>query len=189
VFIQTILFGLSTNSADPQHGRRKGAKMLQTFKTATRDLHKEAAHRAVYVADEFDRARGPDVAYHASHALHSLAKNASSPVHCIGFECAEMVRRSVEIASPHVLALFPDPVDRSRAALALSKAKAVAGRWGEAPADRQKSDAATLRNEIRHVEWLRNCCHNLALLDEIEEFHTRQAREARKARQAEGLFS
>ena len=157
--------------------------MLQTHKISIHDLHQDAIYRAVYVADEFDRARGPDVAYHASHALHSLAKNASSPAHCIGFECAEMVCRSVEIASPHVLALFPDPVDRSRAVLALSKAKAVAVKWGEAPADRQKSDLAALRNEIRHVEWLRNCCHNLALLDEIEEFHTRQAREARKARQ------
>lgn len=159
--------------------------MFQTFKTATRDLHKEAAHRAVYVADEFDRARGPDVAYHASHALHSLAKNAASPVHGVSPDCAETVRRSVEIASPHVLALFPDPVDRSRAALALSKAKAVAVKWGEATVDRQKSDLAALRNEIRHVEWLRNCCHNLSLLDEIEEFHARLARDAMRARHAQ----
>lgn len=150
----------------------------------TCELSKVLAHRAVYVADEFDRARGPDVAYHASHALHSLAKNAASPANKISPDKAEMIRRSIAAASPHLLTLFPDVVDRSRATLALSKAKAVAGRWGEAPGDRQKSDAAALRNEIRHVEWLRNCCHNLALLDEIEEFHNCQAREAWRVRQA-----
>lgn len=98
-----------------------------------------------------------------------------------------MIRRSIEAASPHLLNLFPDIVDRSRAALALSKEKTVVIGWAKAMPVRASREAATLRNEIRHVEWLRNCCHNLALQDEIEEFHARLAREARTARQAEGM--
>lgn len=163
--------------------------MLQTHKISIYDLHQDAIYRAAYVADEFAKARGRDAAYHASHALHSLAKHASARKFTIQPECAEMIRRSIDAASPHLLNLFTDTVDCSRAALALSKAKAVAGGWAKAVHERASSEAASLRNEIRHVEWLRNCCHNLALLDEIEEFHARRAREARKARQVRNMPS
>lgn len=152
-------------------------------------ISQDAVYRAAYVADEFAKARGQDAAYHASHALHSLARHASAMKFTIQPECAEMILRSIDAASPHLLNLFPDVVDRSRAALALSKAKAVAAAWVRAAPHRASCEASSLRNEIRHVEWLRNCCHNLALQNEIEEFHTRQAREARKARQGAGLIS
>lgn len=163
--------------------------MLQTQTLETFDLRNKAADRAQYVAGEFDRARDRDTAYFASHALHSLARHASARKFTIQPECAEMIRRSIEAASPHLLNLFPDTVDRSRASLALSKAKAVAATWARAAPHRASCEAASLRNEIRHVEWLRNCCHNLALLDEIEEFHARRAREARKARQVRNMPS
>ena len=159
--------------------------MLQTKETSAGHSSREAKDRALYVADEFDRARGRDTAYHASHALHSLNDHVAKGDLTICAESAEQVARSIEAATAHVLGLFPDRLERARAALALNKAKVVARRWSQ---DRESGDTAAGRNDLRQVLWLRNCCHNLSLLDDIEEFHSMRARDARIGRQTERLF-
>lgn len=161
--------------------------MYQTQKVSDGYLGGEAKQRALYVADEFYRARGRDTAYHASHALHSLNDHVSQRKLTICAESAEQVVRSIEAATTHVLGLFPDHLERARAVLALNKAKATARLWAGISHD-QVNNGAAARNDRRHVLWLRNCCHNLSLLDEIEEFHGVRARDAKIRRQAERLF-
>jgi len=162
--------------------------MFQTKNISDGRIGHEAKDRASYVAGEFDRARGKDTAYHASHALHSLSHHVSQAKLRIRVESAEQVIRSIDAASVHVEGLFRDHLERAQAALALNKAKVVARRWAQSAQDRESGDSAAAHNDLRHVLRLRNCCHNLSLLDEIEEFHSTRARDARISRQTERLF-
>ncbi len=159
--------------------------MFQTKKISDGYLGGEAKQRALYVADEFDRARGKDTAYYASHALHSLSRHVSQGKLRIRVDAAERIILSIDAASMHVKGLFPDRLKRAQAALALNKAKVVARRWAQ---DGESGVTAAGPNDLRHVLWLRNCCHNLSLLEEIEEFHSSRARDARIGRQTERLF-
>tara|TARA_R110002110_G_scaffold410692_1_gene634429 strand:- start:233 stop:727 length:495 start_codon:yes stop_codon:yes gene_type:complete len=159
--------------------------MYQTLKLSDGYPGAEGRQRALYIADEFDRARGRDTAYHASHALHSLNDHVSKAQLTICVQSAEEIARSIEAATAHVLSLFTDRLERARAALALNKAEVVARRWSQ---DRESGDTAVGRNDLRQVLWLRNCCHNLSLLDDIEEFHSMRSRDARIGRQTERLF-
>mgnify|MGYP003626958710 CR=1 FL=1 len=159
--------------------------MLQTKKVSDGYLDGKAKDRASYVAEEFDRARGKDTAYHASHALHSLSHHVSQGKLRIRVESAEQIVRSIDAASAHVRGLFRDHLERAQAALALNKAKVAARRWAQ---DRESGDTAAAHNDLRNVLWLRNCCHNQSLFDEIEEFHSTRARDARISRQTERLF-
>ena len=159
--------------------------MFQTKNISDGSVGREAKDRASYVAEEFDRACGRDTAYHASHALHSLNDHVSKAQLMIRVQSAEQVARSIEAAKAHVLSLFPDGLERARAALALNKAKVIAQRWAQ---DRESGDTTAGRNDLRHVLWLRNSCHNLSLLDDIEEFHSMRARDARIGCQTERLF-
>lgn len=163
--------------------------MFDDLQTTACEAQRETAYRVDFIAAEFDKARGHDVAYFASHALHSLRTQSLRKGGAVSAARALKIQRAIEAASPHILNLFSDPVDRSRATLALSKAKAVAAFRAKVAPHRTGREAAGLRNRIRHVEWLRNCCHNSALLDEIEEFHDRRAKESRIARQGVGRFS
>ena len=135
--------------------------MYQTLKLSDGYPGAEGRQRALYIADEFDRARGRDTAYHASHALHSLNDHVSKAQLTICVQSAEEIARSIEAATD------------------------VARRWAQ---DRESGDTAAGRNDLRQVLWLRNCCHNLSLLDDIEEFHSMRSRDARIGRQTERLF-
>ena len=125
--------------------------MYQTLKLSDGYPGAEGRQRALYIADEFDRARGRDTAYHASHALHSLN----------------------------------DHVSKAQLTICVQSAEEIARRWAQ---DRESGDTAAGRNDLRQVLWLRNCCHNLSLLDDIEEFHSMRSRDARIGRQTERLF-
>lgn len=159
--------------------------MLQTQSRST------IGPRFGYVLGEIERARGSasDVAFYFSHALHSLQQHSTSEGAAISVEQAERIVQAIDEAAPRVLDLFRLEPDRAIAAQSIAKAKMLAWHWANSEPPYGGHDGGMIRNAVRYVLWLRNCCHNFALRDEIEEFHTRRAREARNARQTEDLFS
>ena len=158
--------------------------MLQTQSRPT------IGQRVEYILGEIERAQGSasDVAFYFSHALHSLQQHSTSEGAAISMEQAERIVSAIDEAAPMVLDLFRLETDRAMAAQSIAKAKMLAWHWANSAPPYGGRDGGMIRTAVRYVLWLRNCCHNFALRDEIEEFHTRRAREARSARQAEGLF-
>jgi hypothetical protein len=171
-------FALSTNNGGPQRERdKKGLSMLDQLNMAADDF------RAEYVSDELDLARGADVAYHVSHALHALHSHTMPVRAAISTDRAAAIVRAIEAASPRVLDLFRIKSERVFAMRALVNAQALARHWaGNGQGGDGGPDAGTIYNAARAVLWLRNCCHNFSLLDEIIEFHAKQAKDARLAR-------
>lgn len=150
--------------------------MLHFRTLAVRNPHAE------YIVDELNRARGSDVAYHLSHALHSLQAHATAPRTAISeAETAEIIF-ALDCASADALSLFRDYADGAFAFQAIDKAKTLARYWTGATKLHDGPKRNVIRNATACVIWLRNCCHNFSLLDEIEEFHAARAREARQAR-------
>lgn len=149
-------------------------------RTTASEAQRDTAFRVEFIADEFGRARGRDVAYYASHALHSLHTHSRAKGEPITAAQATRIRRAIEDASPHLLALFPDRVACAMAALALAKAKALAEYWAQEKTSGAGLDRDSATNVGRHVLWLRNCCHNLALLDEIDEINAGQCNKSRR---------
>lgn len=150
--------------------------MLHFRTLAVRNPHAE------YIVDELNRARGFDVAYHLSHAFHSLQAHATAQRTVLSEAEAAEIILALDCASTDALQLFRDYADGVFAFQAIAKAKTLARYWASAtkPHDGPEQDA--IRNAIACVIWLRNCCHNFSLLEEIEEHHTARAREARQAR-------
>lgn len=144
-----------------------------------------------YVLGELHRARGSasDVAFHFSHALHSLQQHATSKGAGIPMAQAEQIVQSIAGAAPGVLDQFSVQTERAIAEVSISQAKVLAWHWANYAPAHGGSDAGMIRTAVRYVTWLRNCCHNFALLHEIEEFHAHRAREARLARQTGDIFS
>ena len=157
--------------------------MLQNLQMTARDAQNETSYRVDHICHELNQTPGRDVAYHASHALHSLHTHATRRERSITAAQAQMIRSAIEAASPYLLALFPERMACSTAALALANAKTLAGYWAQDPADGAALDRGAAQNAGRYVLWLRNCCHNLSLLHEIDEFHVCRIREFRRARQ------
>lgn len=149
------------------------------------------ADHSDYVLGELHRARGPasDIAFHFSHALHSLQQRATSRDASIPMARAEQIVQSIACAAPGVLDQFSVQTERAIAEISISQAKVLAWHWATYAPAHGGSDAGTIRTAVRYVTWLRNCCHNFALLHEIEEFHAHRAREVRLARQTGDIFS
>jgi hypothetical protein len=126
---------------------------------------------------DLDHARGPDAAYYLSHALHSLLDNAKARCTALSVaEAGELVRALDEV-TPTAKALFPVYIEGAFAFQALAKAKELVLHWAGGGLCN-----GTRRNAMAYVTWLRNYCHNLSLLDEIETYHAARARDARQAR-------
>ena len=101
--------------------------MFDDEQTTASETQRDTAFRVEFIADEFGRARGRDVAYYASHALHAIHTHSRGKGGSITTAQALKIQRATEDASPHILALFFDRMACSMAALALAKAKALAG--------------------------------------------------------------
>ena len=142
----------------------------------------ETAHRAAFVADDFDRSRGPYAAYLASHALCALGRHAGNRGAPITPEQAHRVAPAIGAARPHILALFPDRFDRACAARSLGAAEGLALEWAVAPKGATLEGTPPGANARQHTRWLQNACHNLVLRDEIERTHAANASDARRAR-------
>ncbi len=159
--------------------------MLHQRKISVGDDHSD------YVLGELQRARGSasDIAFHFSHALHSLQQHATLRKASIPMAIAEQIVQSIAGAAPGVLDQFSVQTERAIAEVSISQAKVLAWHWANYAPARGGSDAGMIRTAVRYVTWLRNCCHNFALLHEIEEFHEHRAREARLAREIGDIFS
>lgn len=134
---------------------------------------------ADYIVGELNRARGPDTAYYLSHALHSLQDHARVRRTPLLEADAASIIGALDAATPEARALFSVWAEGAFAFQAMGKAKALVRHWAEAPGG---LDRGTLHNALSYVVWLRNHCHNLSLLDEIEAYHTGCARKRRQTR-------
>ncbi|MCA3441950.1 MAG: hypothetical protein INF52_01040 [Rhodobacter sp.] len=156
--------------------------MLRQTIVPTAEIHTPHIGRAEYVEDEFIRAKAPgrDVPYHFSHALDALHRHAMAKPGTIPRTAAANIERAIDDASPLVLDLFHAPADRRFARQALAKTKVLARHWA---GDVDPHGGGAILCAARYVLWLKNHCHNFALLDEIEHHHTAKAREAMLVRQ------
>lgn len=132
---------------------------------------------AEYIADELNRARGPDTAYHLSHALHSLQEHARVRRTALSEGEAASIIAALDRATPDTMALFSVCKDWAFAFDPMGKSKALVRHWADATGG---LDRGAHHNALSCVIWLRNHCHNLSLLDEIEAHHTARAQKARR---------
>ena len=132
---------------------------------------------AEYIADELNRAHGPDTAYHLSHALHSLQEHARVRRTALTEGEAASMIAALDKTTPDAMALFPVCKEGAFAFDAMGKSKALVRHWADATGG---LDRGAHHNALSCVIWLRNHCHNLSLLDEIEAYHTARSQEARR---------
>ena len=128
------------------------------------------SERLQYIADEFDRAaRGVDVPYHASHALHAmhLAKGLTSPRGpAISDRDRFLVLDAIRHATPVIFRHFAEDgrsLDWVRAGLA--SADAIASIWAGVIAE--DAGPRWVHEAEQRLVWLRNHCHNASILKDL----------------------
>jgi hypothetical protein len=139
--------------------------------------------RAESIVRDLDHARGPDAAYHLSHALHSLLDNAKARFNAFSEAEANEMIRALDEVTPTAKALFTVYIEGAFAFQALAKAKDLVLHLAGGGLEK-----GNWCNAMAYVTWLRNYCHNLSLLDEIETYHAARARDARLARSQRPAF-
>ncbi|RUT34535.1 hypothetical protein EMQ25_00805 [Arsenicitalea aurantiaca] len=116
---------------------------------------------------ELARASGGDeVAYRVSGALHLL--DGSQRLRTTRLQSDQMLRALLS-ATPAILALFPESTVQRWAVKGIEAAAAQICSLSEAPARRAARPATSAADIRDHARWLRNACHNLALIEQIEE--------------------
>lgn len=130
----------------------------------------EPVEQGLMIEDEFRRTlAGPDAAYHLSHGLASLQMRATLSAPRLGDDMRESLIFTISRLRFPVSGFFLDISDRARAVQGLACAAELVRFWAEQPLVRRKRWS---REEIvqanRYVRWLRNACHNLVLLEDIE---------------------
>ena len=116
-----------------------------------------------------------------SHALHALHYHATKEHERIPKAQAAKIERAIDAASSGVSDMFGARPDWAFAMHSLTSAKDLARHWAERAPAYGGLGARTIRLPSCHVLWLRNCCYNAALLEEIDEHFIRQASDARRA--------
>lgn len=119
------------------------------------------------IADHFARVeRGCDAAFNVSTALSSLDA-ASARRRPISSAQHDMLASAITMARDQIVELFETEADQKLASKAVDGILGVVSRWagiagqdGRRPLNRADCQA--------YARWLRNACHNLCLVEEIE---------------------
>lgn len=128
------------------------------------------SERLQYIADEFDRAaRGVDMPYHASHALHSmhLAKGLTSPRGpAISDRDRFLVLDALRHAAPVIHCHFAqDGHSIDLVSAGLASADAIASIWAGVIAE--DTGARWVHEAEQRLVWLRNHCHNASIVEDL----------------------
>ncbi|ANH06262.1 hypothetical protein [Shinella sp. HZN7] len=118
------------------------------------------------IVDYFARVeRGCDAAFNVSTALSSL--DAASARRPISGEQHDMLASAITMARDQIIELFETEADQKLACKAVDGVLGVVSRW----AGNAGQDGRRLLNRAdcqAYARWLRNACHNLCLIEEIE---------------------
>lgn len=128
------------------------------------------ADRLQYIADEFDRAaRGVDVPYHASHALHAMHLARGLTSHrgpTIGDRDRFTVLDAVRHASPVILWHFAqDGHSIALVSVGLASVDAIASIWAGVIAE--DAGPRWVHEAEQRLVWLRNHCHNASIVEDL----------------------
>jgi hypothetical protein len=118
------------------------------------------------IADHFVRVeRGCDAAFNVSTALSGL--DAASARRPISSAQHDMLASAITMARDQIVELFETEAEQKLAGKAVDGVLGVVSRW----AGNAGQDGRRLRSRAdcqAYARWLRNACHNLCLIEEIQ---------------------
>ncbi len=129
----------------------------------------EIQHAVGVLSDFFARiAAGEDPAFNLSEALCCLQSETSRRTARIDRDQRDKLLRSITIAHSKILNLFPSLPEQTLAAKAFYATVGLICWWAETDEERDARHRHFLTDVRAYVRWLRNACHNMCLLQEIE---------------------
>ncbi|WP_421400511.1 hypothetical protein [Agrobacterium fabrum] len=129
----------------------------------------EIEHAVGVLSDFFARiAAGEDPAFNLSEALCCLQSETSRRTARIDGDQRDKLLRSITIVHIKILNLFPSSPEQALAKTALYATVGLICWWAETEEERGARHQHVLTDLRAYVRWLRNACHNMCLLQEIE---------------------
>ncbi len=121
------------------------------------------------IADHFARAQRGDTAFNVSTALASLQTQMSSGRHPrISGAQRDALRSAVISARQQVISLFSQPAECAHAGKCLDAVIGLLWMWSESDTRRAARHDHVRPDCQAYARWLRNACHNLCLVEEIQ---------------------
>lgn len=112
--------------------------------------------------------QGADVAYNLSSFLHALQVNAAKRNSKISNKQRDELLLALSAATRNSLGLFYDQYGISFAGNAINRAKSIISKWANFSTHTERHYTDSDADDDAYVRCLRNACHNLSLIKEIE---------------------
>lgn len=134
------------------------------------DAYQSIAFIVDALRDDLNSAgRGIEVAWHTSGALHRLdLATAKRDAPRISEAQRDQLLEALVLAHGPILVLFKTPEDRTQAATGVKAAAGLIITWAESDEVRARRHPHVRTDLAAYARWLRNACHNLCLIADIE---------------------